>query len=126
MFQVFDEYTIEERLWLYGDPAYQGSYGIMGSYRAFANRPVTHIQKKFNRRMSKLRIAVEHGFALHQNLWTFNGFRLGLKIEQSPVAAYYVVAVLLSNIYTCLRGNQTSKQFAMDPPSLEEYLKLED
>ena len=35
-----------------------------------------------------------------------------------------MVSVLLSNIWTCLRGNQTSLRFACSPPVLEDYLQL--
>lgn len=74
--------------------------------------------------MSRCRIAVEHGFARVQNAWLFNAFDKQLKIRLSPVPAYYMVSVLLVNIWTCLRGNQTSQQFNLEPPSLEEYLRL--
>lgn len=53
-------------LYLYGDPV----YGIMGPYKNYPSRPRTPAQNKFNKAMSRLRIEVEHGFALHQNLWT--------------------------------------------------------
>lgn len=35
-----------------------------------------------------------------------------------------MVSVLLWNIWTCLRGNQTSLRFACSPPVLEDYLQL--
>lgn len=73
--------------------------------------------------MSRLRIEVEHGFAIHQNLWTWNGFHLGLKIRQAA-AIGYAVSVLLSKIWTCMKGNQTSYWFACAPPAVEEYLAL--
>lgn len=49
-------------LYLYGDP------GIMGLYKNYLNRPRTAAHNRFNKAMSRLRIEVEHGFALHQNL----------------------------------------------------------
>lgn len=73
--------------------------------------------------MARLRIEVEHGFAIHQNLWTWNGFHLNLKIRQGA-AVEYTVSVLLSNIWTCLRGNQTSFRFRCALPEVEEYLQL--
>ena len=73
--------------------------------------------------MSRLRIEVEQGFALHQNLWTWNGFHLGLKLRQGA-AVCYAVSVLLANIWTCIRGNQTSLRFACMPPAVEKYLAL--
>lgn len=110
-------------LYLYGNPAYCTVYGIMGPYKNYSNRPRTPAQDKFNKVMSRLRIEVEHGFGIHQNLWTWNGFHLNLKVRQGA-AIGYAVSVLLANIWTCLRGNQTSLCFACPPPDVEDYLRL--
>lgn len=110
-------------LYLYGDPAYSIIYGIMGPYRNYPNRPRTPAYDQFNKAMSRLRIEVEHGFAIHQKLWTWNGFHLGLKLRQGA-AIGYAVSVLLANVWTCLRGNQTSMRFSCMPPAVEEYLAL--
>ena len=112
-------------LYLYGDPAYSTVYGIMGPYKNYPSRPRTVAQNKFNKAMSRLRIEVEHGFTIHQNLWTWNGFHLTLQIRQGA-AVGYAVSVLLSNIWTCLRGNQTSHRFRCAPPEVEEYLQLNE
>lgn len=66
---------------------------------------------------------MEHGFAIYQNLWIWNGFYLDLELSQG-VAVCYVVLVLLANIWTCIRSNQTSIRFAYAPLALETYLKL--
>lgn len=97
-------------LYLYSNPAYSTIYGIMGPYKNYPSRPQTLAQNKFNKAMSRLQIEVKHGFALHQNLWTWNGFHLNLKICQSAIIGY-AISVLLSNIWTCLRGNQTNIRF---------------
>lgn len=34
--------------------------------------------------------------------------------------------MLLSNIWTCLRGNQTSIRFRCAPPEVEKYLQLDE
>ena len=110
-------------LYLYGDPAYSTVYGIMGPYKNYPGRPRTAAHNRFNKMMSKLRIEVEHGCAIHQNLWTWNGFHLGLKLGQGA-AVCYAVSVLLANAWTCMRGNQTSTRFSCMPPDLENYLTL--
>ena len=48
-----------------------------------------------------------------------------MKIGASPAAAYYLIAILMSNITNCLQGNQTSKRLQCNPLSLEKYLHLE-
>ena len=110
-------------LYLYGNPAYSTVYGIMGPYKNYPGRPRTAAEDQFNKIMSELRIEVEHGFAIHQNVWAWNGFHLGLKICQGA-AICYTVSVLLSNIWTCIQGNQTSLRFACAPPALEDYLQM--
>jgi hypothetical protein len=122
---LLDPLLEEERLYLYGDPAYSCSYGVIGAYKATVSAGLTPEQQGFNRDMSALRISVEHGFGKVMNLWRFNAFSRDLKIGLSPVAAYFIVAVLLTNIHTSLRGSQTSVQFNMQPPPLDEYLRLD-
>lgn len=95
----------------------------MGPYKNYFNRPRTLAHNCFNKAMSRLQIEVRYGFTLHQNLWTWNGFHLGLKLCQDA-AICYAVSVFLANIWTCIRGNQTSLQFACMPSAIEEYLAL--
>ena len=88
-------------LYLYGDLVYSTVYGIMGPYKNYPGKPHTATQNQFNKIMSRLRIEVEHGFAIHQNLWAWNGFHLGLKLRQGA-AVCYAVSVLFANIWTCI------------------------
>lgn len=75
--------------------------------------------------MSRMRIAVENAFGLTQSLWTRNAFNSSLRIGQQAVGSYYQIAVLLTNIYTCIRGNQIGGRFIVSPPSLAQYLMPE-
>ena len=51
--------------------------------------------------MSKVCEVVEWGFANILAQWSFLDFRVAMKIFQSPVAKYFIVAALLVNIQTC-------------------------
>lgn len=93
---------VAHALYFYGDPVYCIVYGIMRPYKNFPSRPYTSAQNKFNKIISRLRIEMEHGFAIYQNLWTWNGFYLGLKLGQGAVV-YYAVAILLADIWTCIQ-----------------------
>jgi hypothetical protein len=53
-------------------------------------------------------------------------FRVPMKIFQSPVTKYYIVAALLVNIRTCFYGNQTMEYFKCEAMTLDEYLSLID
>lgn len=112
-----------ERIYLYGDPAYHGSNATIGAFRRPRGGNLAAEQRQFNKSMSKLRIAVEHGFGQIQRLWIKNVFYISQKAGQSPVASYYLAAILFTNIMACFRGNQISEMFECDPPSLEEYLE---
>jgi hypothetical protein len=115
---------LNEELYLYGDPAYCSSSVCIG---AFKNPPfgrMTPSQKLFNTEMSRHRISVEHGFGLVKNLWMLLALQSTLRTGLSPVTSWVGSAVLFTNIFTCLRGNQTSKKFQMTPPSIDEYLRL--
>ena len=119
--------TIGERpmLYLYGDPSYKHSYGVLAPFKHLRGRFFLNSwQQKFNERLSSARIAVEHAFGHVQVRWTYTAFSKGLRAGHSPIAAYFAAAALFTNCLTCLRGNQTSQCFVVDPPSLEEYFLL--
>ena len=74
--------------------------------------------------MSAVRITIEQLFGRTLNLWASNGHKYSQKIGHSPVAAHYLVVVLLTNIHTCIGGgdDQVAKHFGCKPPTLAEYL----
>lgn len=110
------------QLYIYGDPAYSLSYGVLSSYTALPHRPLNPLLAEVNAHMSSLRISVEHGFGKLMMLWGFNSYKMGLKIGLSPVAAYFMVSILLCNIHSCFNSNQTSEKFRCQPPTVHENL----
>jgi DDE superfamily endonuclease len=118
---MFEHRPDSERLYVFGDSAYTGSYATIGCYRKPRGRQLTESQRQFNGEMSSTRVSVEHGFGRIQNLWQSQGFHLTKRMGSTPVAAYYLAAVLLTNLMTCLRGHQISIKFNCKPPSLDEY-----
>ncbi|KAI5799862.1 hypothetical protein EDC01DRAFT_591488, partial [Geopyxis carbonaria] len=114
--------TPAERLYIYGDAAYSLSFGVSQAYKAGPNQPLHPVLKEINAVMSGMRTSVENGFGKTMMLWGFNGYKNDLKSRLSPVAAYFMNAVFLSNIHSCVYGNPTSQRFQCAPPSLREYL----
>jgi len=113
----------QRTLYLYRDPAYKASFGIMCPFTHKISRHLLPLDERaFNARLASVRIAVEHAFGHTQVLWTYTAFAKQLKSDLQLVAVYFVVAVLLTNCYTCLRGNQTSKKFVVEPLLLQAYL----
>lgn len=80
------------------------------------------LQRVFNRNYSPVRIQVEWGFGLVVTLFPYMQYRLKLKMLLQPVGLLLPVAVLLTNIHTCLRGNAISHACGLSPPSLRDYL----
>ncbi|RPA80970.1 hypothetical protein BJ508DRAFT_326819 [Ascobolus immersus RN42] len=122
---LMDPLPEEERLFLYGDPAYYPGYGIMGPFRPEGDEDLTPDEEAANIVMSGQRIVVEWSFGHVSKYWTFTSFKRCNKSGSSPVAAYYICAVLFTNIHTCLRGrNQISDKYKLSPPSIEVYLGI--
>ena len=117
--------TFEGRdiLYIYGDPAYSNSYGISCPFEQLqGRRSLLQDKKDFNKALSSVRIAVEQAFGGIQVNWTYTTFAKGLTSGKQPVAAYFTVAVLLTNCYTCMRNNKT--RFSVLPPDIEDYLSV--
>lgn len=110
-------------LYLYDDPAYSTVYDIMGPYKNYPNWLKTTAHKRFNKVIFWLRIGIEYGVVIHQNLWTWNGFHLDLKFRQC-ITICYIDSVFIATIWTCMQGNQTSIHFHYMSYTVEEYLFL--
>jgi hypothetical protein len=78
--------------------------------------------------MSSVCESVEWGFDYINRHWSFLNFPLALKLFQSPIAKYCMIATFLSNLRTCYYGNQTTSYFdcGKDALTIEEYLALVD
>jgi hypothetical protein len=97
----------------------------MGTYRHKLGRDwLDRDEYKFNHWMSSIRISIEHAFGYTGNLWSFIGYPKKQRKGAMPVGTYFTIAVLLSNIMVCLRGNISSKRYRCQPPSLEDYLQV--
>ncbi|PWW71741.1 hypothetical protein C7212DRAFT_148763, partial [Tuber magnatum] len=108
--------------YLYGDPAYALSYGIVSGYKATVELPLNPVLKAMNAYMSSMQVSVEHGFGKSINLWSFNEFKGSLKSGLLPIAGYFSVTILLSNIHSCLYRNKTCTGFHCYPSLLSSYL----
>lgn len=103
---------------IYGDSGYPLRKFLITPFKGRLNRS----EKKVNKKMSSLRIAVEWGFAKILQLFPFNDYKKNLKVGKQKVAEIYKVSIILSNCHTCLYSSQVCEYFDCDPPLLEDYL----
>jgi hypothetical protein len=86
---------------------------------------MNHNQRQFNAdHMSRLRINVEWGFNEVLRKFPFVDFNEQMKVMKIPVACYFITACFITNVRSCLYGNQTMAYFELNPMDLEEYLEL--
>ena len=109
------------RLKLYADKIYNNGPLITA---AFSRRHgvVQPWQTSQNSIMSRIRIAVEWSFGKIITQNAFLDFWKNQKIQMSPLAKYYHVATLLTNMHTCLYGAEHCNYFEILPPTLDEYM----
>lgn len=109
-----------EWYYLYGDPAYPIRPYLLPPFKGRCSVEQTHM----NSLMSKVRQSVEWTFKDITQNFAFVDYKMKLYLQ--PVAKYYQVGAILFNCKTCLRnGNQTSKYFNCEPPSVTDYLNRE-
>jgi hypothetical protein len=88
-------------------------------------RKLTTIEAEFNRSMLMPRLRVEHGFMRVTQLFPFFQRPSKLRAAQMSLATHYEIAVLFTNIRTCLDGgNQISRYFQCAPCSVIELLNV--
>lgn len=121
-FCVFRTATGEEvEFCLYGDAGYAQSRMIQRPYSKVRMRV---FESHYNTLMSRVRESVEHGIGSVVN--EFPAFEMARwqKSGKTNVSMRYLVAVILRNMLTCIRGgNQVSTFFGLAPPSLREFAR---
>lgn len=105
--------------YMYSDAGYPLKKFLIIPFKATQNRN----EKILNRKMSKLRVTVEWGFAKILQLFSFIDFKKNLKVYKQELGNYFKIATILTNCHTCLYGSQVCSYFELNPPTLEEYLE---
>ena len=105
-------------LCIYGDGGYPFSAHLQTGHRDPANAA----QQQYNARMSSCRVTVEWAFGMVIEKFKFTDHKAMQKSGLSPLAKQYAVSAILSNMSTCLYGNNTTNYFECQPPTLAEYL----
>ncbi len=104
----------------YADLAFPVSEDLAKPFR----NPSTPGQRIYNEVLGDLRVSIEWSFRGVTNRFQALNFRQNQKILELPVAKWYLVGTLFTNLHTCLHGNQVSDKFGVRPPDIETYLGL--
>jgi hypothetical protein len=107
-----------EPMCIYGDPAYPLRVHLQALFRDVLMNPA---MQEFNRSMSAVRVSVEWAFCEVTRSFRCLDFKSNLKLGLSCVGKMYLVSAVIQNALSCIYGNQTSKFFDLDTPSIVEY-----
>ena len=110
----------DRTLLVYGDLIYKGHELVMRGFEASTDPA----ELAYNTFMSRLRVYIETTFGKITQLWS------GMEMERMnrtglmPTSAYYICAVLFTNVHTCMHPDAGNRPWCMEPPSVERYLRL--
>ncbi|OAD68488.1 hypothetical protein PHYBLDRAFT_188753 [Phycomyces blakesleeanus NRRL 1555(-)] len=106
---------------LYGDPAYMFSKCL---YSSFEGVSLSDLDKKINKSMSKVRVAIEWEFGEVQKYFKYSKYKYAMKTGETSPATVYMLSAVFKNMIHCTGRNRspTSSYFGLEPPTLEEYI----
>ena len=108
----------DRTLLLYGDLMYKGHPLVMRGFEA----PSAAEEIEYNKFMSGLRVHNETAFGKVTQLFSGMEMKRMQRTGLSPTSAYYLSAVLFTNVHTCMHPEQTNVPWQLPPPTVEEYL----
>ena len=105
----------------YGDSIYQLSSSIVRRYK---HPYLTTEERRENRVANRERTTVEQVFGRVVQLWKYLDLKSNFRLLLSPagIARAYRVACVLTNLKTCISGNQVGLHFGLKSPDVTEYL----
>jgi hypothetical protein len=111
--------------YIYGDPAYPLHPHLLAPYK---NPRRTVEEEEFNRSMSRVRVMIEWKFGTITQLWRGMDLVPTQQVLRTPVGTQYIVAVILTNMYSCLRQKTKCSIFFRNipVPTLDEYFDHPD
>lgn len=116
--QLFANSPLGYSFYLYGDPAYPLRIHLQAPFRA---RALTPLMMDFSKSMSTVRSLWSGFLTTFATYFKFIDFKKKIEIGLSIVGKMYVVCAILRDALKCLYGNQNSRFFELDPPSLHRY-----
>jgi hypothetical protein len=108
---------------LYGDPAYALSAEIEKRCSGALDELVRDYAEEIDKSNSGARVAVEWFYGIVCSKWSLLNHKRKLRVLQMPVGMMYRCAIFLTNINSCLVGdNIISRAFGVPPPAIGDYI----
>ena len=115
---------------LYGDSVFLGhNYStIISRYDPVGTLEQQRMLRRLNFRMSGIRQSIEHMYGQLFNLFHLLKTPRQFKLYNNGELAYRtgVVCFFLLNCYTCFNGSACNSMFNTFPPTIQEYLPMEE
>jgi hypothetical protein len=106
---------------IYGDPAYGHDEFI---FKPFDRAVLSFQEAVANAVMSSARVSVEHAIGHVVSTFPALDFVRTARNKQTLHGQKYLVAVIMRNLMTCIRGaNQISDFFGCRPPTVDQFLQ---
>jgi hypothetical protein len=105
----------------YGDQAYSPSREHLFKGHTANENTVQELEETV--KLNLCRLSVEHIFGLN-NIWKHVTKKEKLKLFESSCGLEFIfrVSFLLTNWYTCLKGNQIQGKYGVSPQDIETYM----
>lgn len=107
---------------LFGDSIYPNLSHIRRKHEAEQEAVLDANQKKENSALNAGRTSIEWINNDLKTKWAFIDYKKCLKLRQAKLKNVILYCVLLTNMYKCLYGCQTSSYFNLNAPELEVYM----
>ena len=115
---------------LYGDAIFQhlNHATIIARYDLIGTIEEIEFLQRLNFRMSGIRQSIEHMYGQLFNLFRLLKTPRQFKLYNDGQLAYRVgvICFFILNCYTCLNGSPCNSMFNTEPPSLQDYLPLDE
>jgi len=115
---------------LYGDAMFQNANHttIISRFDLFGNQQEMDFLRRLNFRMLGVRQSIEHMYGQLFNLFRLLKMLHQFKLFNDGQIAYRigVSCFFILNCYTCLNSSPCNSMFSTEPPSLQDYLPLDE
>jgi hypothetical protein len=115
---------------LYGVVIFQNANHttIIARFDLIGNQQEMDFLRRLNFRMPGVRQSIEHMYGQLFNLFRLLKTPRQFKLFNDGQIAYHVgvICFFIINCYTCLNGSPCNSMFSTEPPSLQDYLPLDE